>query len=93
MPYDIVSTPGGYYVVGPSGRKSNAPLALAVAKKQRTAINISKARHSPPPKITMSAPEFISEHRRLIKTLKEGSRAGQAMEAARQAAELRERIG
>jgi hypothetical protein len=96
MPYDIVSVPNGYYVVGPSGRKSKKPLSMAMAKKQRTALNISKARshghHIPPPKITMSGPEFVSEHRRLVKTLKEGSRAKQVAEAARQAAELRDRM-
>lgn len=92
MPYDIVSVPGGYHVVGPSGAKSKKPLSMAMAKKQRTALNIAKAR-GPKPKIMMSVPEFKAEHRRLIKTLKEGSRIKQMAEAARQAAELRGRLG
>lgn len=92
MPYDIVSVPGGYHVVGPSGAKSKKPLSMAMAKKQMAALNIAKAR-GPKPKIMMSPMEFRSEHRRLVKTLMEGNRAKQMAEAARQAAELRERIG
>lgn len=90
MPYDIVAVPGGYHVVGPSGPKSKKPLSMAMAKKQEIALNIAKARE---PKIMMSVPEFKAEHRRLIKTLKEGSRIKQMAEAARQAAELRGRLG
>lgn len=97
MPYDIVAVPGGYHVVGPSGPKSKKPLSMAMAKKQEIALNIAKAREHghriPKPKITMSVPEFKAEHRRLIKTLKEGSRIKQMAEAARQAAELRGRLG
>lgn len=97
MPYDIVSVPGGYHVVGPSGPKSKKPLSMAMAKKQMAALNIAKAREHghriPKPKITMTPMEFKAEHRRLVKTLMEGNRAKQMAEAARQAAELRERIG
>ncbi len=83
MPYDIVSVPNGYYVVGPSGRKSKKPLSMAMAKKQRTALNISKAR---PPTPLMSGSGSA------VKTLNEGMRVRQVAEAARQAAELRDRM-
>ena len=76
--HDIVSTPGGYHVVGPSRRKM-PPHAI-------------KSLHHMPPKISMTPAEFVSEHRRLIRTLKSGSRARQDAEAARQAAELRDKV-
>jgi hypothetical protein len=41
----------------------------------------------------MVASEFKSEHKRLVKTLKQGSKAKRMAEAARQEAELRERLG
>lgn len=46
MPYDIVSTPGGFFVVGPSGRKSKMPLTRTTAKKQKIALDIAKARRT-----------------------------------------------
>lgn len=90
MPYDIVSVPGGYHVVGPSGPKSKKPLSRAMANKQLIALNIAKTRE---PMIVMKPSEFKSEHRRLVKTLKEGNRAKLMAEAGRQLAELRERLG
>lgn len=97
MPYHIASADHGYFVVGPSGPKSKKPLSLEMAKKQRTALNIAKARshgHSiPPAKICMPTAEFRREHKRLVKTLEEGSRAKRMAEAARQKAEMRERLG
>jgi hypothetical protein len=56
---------------------------MAMAKKQRTAINISKTR---PPTPLMSGSGSA------VKTLNEGMRVRQVAEAARQAAELRDRM-
>jgi hypothetical protein len=39
-------------------------------------------------KVTMPKPEFIAEHRKLVKVLKSGSRAAQRKEASDQAKEL-----
>lgn len=90
MPYHIEPADHGYYVVGPSGRKSKKPLSMTMAKKQRTAINISQA-HSP--MISMPIGEFKKEHKRLVKTLEEGSKAKRMGEAHRQMMEMRERLG
>ncbi len=97
MPYDIVSAPGGFYVVGPSGRKSKMPLSRTTAKKQRAALYAAEGRRTgrsvSPSIIPMAVSEFKSEHKRLVKTLKQGSKAKRIAEAARQEAELRERLG
>jgi hypothetical protein len=92
MPYHIEPADHGYFVTGPSGRKSKKPLSMEMAKKQRTALNIAKAR-SHGHIIPMPAGEFRAEHKRLVKTLEEGSRAKRMAEAARQRAEMRERLG
>lgn len=97
MPYHIESADHGYYVVGPSGRKSKKPLSAVMAKKQKVALDIAKAREAghriPPPMISMPVSEFRKEHKRLVKTLEEGSAAKRRAEAHRQAMELRERLG
>lgn len=97
MPYAIEPADHGFFVVGPSGRKSKKPLTMTMAKKQRTALNIAKARSHghdiPPPTVSMPRAEFIREHKRLVKTLEEGSRAKMMAEAARQKRELKERMG
>jgi hypothetical protein len=97
MPYHIEAADHGYFVVGPSGRKSKKPLSATMAKKQKVALDIAKARSHghdiPQPMISMPASEFKAEHKRLVKTLEEGSRVKQMAEARRQAAELRERMG
>lgn len=88
MPYHIESADHGYYVVGPSGRKSKTPLSMTMAKKQKVALDIAKARE-----ISMPVGEFRKEHKRLVKTLEEGSAAKRRAEAHRQRMELRERLG
>lgn len=92
MPYHIEEVKGGAFVVGPSGRKSKEPLSMETAKKQRTALNIAKAR-SHGHVIPMPVKEFKAEHKRLVRTLEHGSKAKLMAEAARQRAELKERLG
>lgn len=89
MPYHIEPADHGYFVVGPSGPKSKRPLSMEMAKKQRTALNIAKARSM----ISMPVKEYRAEHKRLVRTLEEGSKAKLKAEAARQRAEVRERLG
>ena len=97
MPYHIESADHGYFVVGPSGRKSKKPLSMTMAKKQKVALDIAKARSHghdiPPPMVSMPRSEFVREHKRLVKTLEDGSRIKQMAEARRQARELKERMG
>jgi hypothetical protein len=92
MPYHIESADHGFYVVGPSGRKSKKPLSMTMAKKQKVALDIAKAR-SYSPMVSMPVAEFRKEHKRLVKTLEEGNKAKLKAEAHRQAMELRERLG
>ena len=95
MPYAIEPADHGFFVVGTSGRKSKKPLSLTMAKKQRTALNIAKARSHghdiPKPTVSMPRSEFVREHKRLVKTLEEGSHIKRMAEAHRQAEELRMR--
>lgn len=97
MPYNIEPADGGFFVMGPSGPKSKRPLTKMMAKKQKTALDIAMAREAghriPPPTISMPVGEFRKEHKRLVKTLEEGSKAKLRAEAHRQAMELRERLG
>lgn len=82
MPYHIEEVKGGAYVVGPSGRKSKKPLSHEMAKKQMAALYVR-----------MPVGEYKMEHKRLIKTLEEGSKAKLMAEAARQRAEMMSRLG
>ena len=90
MPYEFEKVKGGVFVVGPSGRKSKKPLTMEKAKKQRIALNIAKAQGHVMP---MPVSEFRAEHKRLVRTLEEGTKAKRMAEAARQRAEVMERIG
>lgn len=98
MPYHLQPADGGFYVLGEDGtRHSKKPLTQEMAKRQLTALNIAHARKAghkiPPPMIRMPVGEFRREHKRLVKTLEEGSRAKRMAEANRQMAELKERLG
>lgn len=97
MPYRISAADGGFYVLGEDGtRHSKKPLSQAMAKKQLTALNIAHARKEgriPPRTVSMPRSEFVREHKRLVKTLEDGSRIKQMAEARRQARELKERMG
>lgn len=98
MPYHLHPADGGFYVLGEDGtRHSKKPLTQEMAKRQLTALNIAHARKAgqkiPPPMIRMPVGEFRKEHKRLVKTLKEGDRVKRMAEANRQMAELKERMG
>jgi hypothetical protein len=98
MPYHLHPADGGFYVLGEDGtRHSKKPLTQEMAKRQLTALNIAHARKAdhriPPPMIRMPVGEFRREHKRLVKTLKEGDRVKRMAEANRQMAELKERLG
>ena len=98
MPYHLHPADGGFYVLGEDGtRHSKKPLTQEMAKRQLTALNIAHARKAgqkiPPPMIRMPVGEFRREHKRLVKTLTEGSRVKRMAEANRQMAELKERMG
>jgi hypothetical protein len=82
MPYHIEDVKGGAFVVGPSGRKSKKPLTHEMAKKQMKALYVH-----------MPVGEYKAEHKRLVKTLESGSKAKRMGEAARQRAEMLERLG
>ena len=82
MPYGLEQADGGYYVVGPGGRKSKKPLPLERAKRQMSALYVH-----------MPVAEYKAEHKRLVRTLEEGSKAKLMGEAARQRAEMMARLG
>jgi len=82
MPYSIEAADGGYYVVGPGGRKLKKPMSLKMANRQMSALYIH-----------MPVEEYKSEHKRLVRTLEEGSKAKRMAEAARQRAEVMARLG
>ena len=82
MPYSLESADGGYYVVGPGGRKSKKPMSLGAANRQMSALYVH-----------MPVAEYKAEHKRLVRTLEEGSKAKRMAEAARQRAEVMARLG
>lgn len=82
MPYEFEKVKEGVFVVGPSGRKSKKPLTMEKAKKQMSALYVH-----------MPVGEYKAEHKRLVRTLEEGTKAKRMAEAARQRAEMMERIG
>ena len=82
MPYGLEQADGGYYVVGPGGRKSKKPMSLGAANRQMSALYVH-----------MPMGEYKMEHKRLVRTLEEGSKVKRMAEAARQRSEMMARLG
>ena len=92
MPYGLEQADGGYYVVGPGGRKSKKPMSLGAANRQMSALYVL-APPGPRRQVHMPMGEYKMEHKRLVRTLEEGSKVKRMAEAARQRSEMMARLG